>query len=42
MKLTVREIRAIKLPPGAMDKVYFDERLPASDSAFARPACTAG
>jgi hypothetical protein len=28
MKLTVREIRAVKLPRGAIDKVYFDERLP--------------
>ena len=42
MKLTVREIRAVKLPPGAMDKVYFDSAFRASDSAFARPACTAG
>jgi integrase len=28
MKLTTAEIRAVKLPPGVVDKVYFDERLP--------------
>jgi integrase len=28
MKLTAAEIRAVKLPPGVVDKVYFDERLP--------------
>jgi integrase len=28
MKLTAVEIRAVKLPPGVVDKVYFDERLP--------------
>ena len=28
MKLTAVEIRAVKLPTGVVDKVYFDERLP--------------
>jgi len=28
MKLTAANIRALKLPPGAIDKVFFDEDLP--------------
>ncbi|MBV8287992.1 MAG: DUF4102 domain-containing protein, partial [Hyphomicrobiales bacterium] len=28
MKLTARAIRAVRLPPGVIDKVFFDEDLP--------------